>query len=94
MINKDEMIKRVAFATNLSKDITENVIDSLFENIKDALIKNDKVRFVNFGVFSAKIRKGRVGVNPRNISQPINIQDTRVVKFKPSLSMKKEIKNS
>jgi len=93
MINKDEMIKRVAFATNAPRDMVKGIMESLFMNMIEALRKEETIRFVDFGTFSTRTRKGRIGVNPRNPSQPINIPDVRVVKFKPSHSLKKIVKN-
>ena len=94
MINKDEITKRVAFSVEtINKKTTEEVIDALLLVIADALKKDEDVRFKNFGTFVTNIRKGRIGVNPRNPQEKIEIPDVKVIKFKPSQSLKREIKN-
>ena len=94
MINKEEIVQRVSFALeDVNKEITKDVIDTLFEIMTDVLKKGEDIRFTNFGTFKTKIRKGRIGVNPRNPSEKIEISDVRVVKFVPSSSLKKTVKN-
>ncbi|MBI4143089.1 HU family DNA-binding protein, partial [Candidatus Uhrbacteria bacterium] len=41
-----------------------------------------------FGTFLSKERKGRVGVNPRNPTEKIQIPSVRVPKFKAGKTLK------
>ena len=45
-----------------------------------------------FGTFSARERKGRIGVNPQNPSEKIQIPEVRVPKFKAGKNLKDALK--
>jgi len=46
-----------------------------------------------FGAFSARTRKGRIGVNPRNIEEKITIPPVKVAKFKAGKNLKDSLKS-
>ena len=70
-----------------SKKIAENLIDdfllSIFENLK----KEKKLKISNFGTFSIRNKKSRVGRNPLTKEKKI-ISDRNVVLFKASKEFK------
>ena len=92
MINKKEIIKRVSFATSFPEKTVEDTVDSLIEIVIDALGRGETVRFTKFGVFRIRVRKGRWGVNPRNLAERIQIPDVKIVKFTPSRPLKNIVK--
>jgi len=42
------------------------IVDNLIESIKEAIIKYKRLEIRDFGVFTIKTRKQRVGRNPKN----------------------------
>ena len=78
--------KNVGFSKNLS----QKIIDDLFENIITSIIKSNKIKISSFGTFNILNKKERMGRNPKTGVQA-KIFSRKVVKFKPSLSFKKKI---
>ena len=78
--------KNVGFSKNLSLKI----VDDFFESIILAIIKSNKIKISSFGTFSILNKKERMGRNPKTGVEK-KILSRKVVKFKPSLSLKKKI---
>lgn len=86
-MTKAELIERVANDCEISKALSEEVINSVTDNISRCLKKNDKITLTGFGTFSVAKRKARTGRNPQTGAE-IKIKATRVPKFKPGKSLK------
>jgi len=71
-----------------SKQISENLIDEFFSLIISNLESEKKVKISNFGTFSIRLKKPRLGRNPKT-KENKTISERNVVLFKPS----KEFKN-
>ena len=56
--------------------------------IAEALAKGNKVELRNFGVFEVKIRKARVGRNPKRPQKDVPIPARAIVKFKAGKEMR------
>ena len=70
-----------------SKKINENLIEDFFLSIIDSLNKNRKVKITNFGTFTLREKKNRIGRNPKTKEEKI-ISKRNVVLFKPSKDFK------
>jgi Bacterial nucleoid DNA-binding protein len=90
-MNKAELVVVVSEKVNLSKKAAEKAVDVLFEQIQKSLEKGDSVKVSNFGVFTIKNRKQRVGTSPVN-GKKITIPATKTVGFKPSKNLKEAVK--
>ena len=62
-----------------------------FDCIIDSLSKGETVELRNFGVFKVRMRKGRMGRNPRT-GDAVPIPVKKVVTFKPGLVMMQSVK--
>ena len=78
--------KEVGFSKNLSLKI----VDDFFESIISEIIRSNKIKISSFGTFSTLNKKERIGRNPKTGIEK-KIFSRKVVKFKPSLSLKKKI---
>ena len=89
-MTKAELIDAVAKAVkgDISKKLTEEVIDKTFDCIAKAIKKEKRFAYPGFGVFSVKTRKARMGVNPQT-KEKIKIKASKTVGFKPAPSLKK-----
>jgi len=92
-MNKAELIEVISEKVGISKKETENVIDTLTDTIVSKLKEGQEVTITGFGAFSARSRKGRVGVNPRNPSEKIDIPSVVVPKFKAGKNLKAALKS-
>lgn len=93
-MNKAELASVVAEKCNVTKKQAEDMLDCLTDIIIDTIKTGGEVTLTGFGTFSARIRKGREGVNPQNPQEKITIPPTKVVKFKAGKTLKDSLKAS
>ena len=91
-MNKAELAHRIAERVGLSKSQGEAIVSAFVDIIVGTLKADGKVTIAGFGEFSARERKGRIGVNPQNPSEKIPIPAVRVAKFKAGSVLKKTLK--
>tara|TARA_S200000501_G_scaffold265472_1_gene249167 strand:- start:469 stop:768 length:300 start_codon:yes stop_codon:yes gene_type:complete len=87
-LTKKDLINLVYMRLGFSKQISTNLIDEFFSLIISNLLDVKKIKISNFGTFSIKSKKSRVGRNPKTKEEKI-ISSRNVILFKPS----KEFKN-
>ena len=92
-MNKAELIDVISAKAGISKKQTEIAVDCLTDTIVEKLKQGQEVTLTGFGAFSARTRKGRIGVNPRNISEKIEIPPVKVAKFKAGKNLKEALKH-
>jgi DNA-binding protein HU-beta len=91
-MNKAELAARIAEKLGLSKKVGEDVI-ALFEDIVTSELKaGNEVTIAGFGTFSARVRQGRMGVNPQKPTEKIQIPSVTVPKFKAGKALKDTLK--
>lgn len=90
-LTKRDLVIRIAEETGLIQQDVFAVLQKSLDYIVEALAKGDNVEFRNFGVFALKIRKSRIGRNPKKPENTVMIPERKVVKFKPGRIMKKKV---
>ncbi|TEU02826.1 hypothetical protein CEE34_01630 [Candidatus Aerophobetes bacterium Ae_b3a] len=90
MMNKAELVEKVAGEVGLTKKDVNNVVDAVTSAITDSLAGGEKVTLVGFGTFQVQKRKARQGVNPQT-GQRISIPAKDVPKFKPGRSLREAV---
>ena len=90
-VTKKDIVMKIAEETGIKQIHVKKVIQKTFDNIIDILNQGEAIELRNFGVFKVRVRKGRMGRNPRTGDQ-VPIPDKKVVTFKPGLVMKERIK--
>ena len=91
-LTKKDLVNLVYMQIGFSKSISENLIDEFFSIIVSNLKKEKKVKISNFGTFSIRQKKIRIGRNPKTKEEKI-ISARNVVLFKPSKEFKKLLNN-
>ena len=86
-LTKKDLVNAIYMQIGFSKNITENLIEDFFLSIIDNLNKNKKVKISNFGTFTLREKKNRIGRNPKTKEEKI-ISKRNVVLFKPSKDFK------
>ena len=89
-LTKKDLINLVYMRLGFSKQISTNLIDEFFSLIISNLLDVKKIKISNFGTFSIKSKKSRVGRNPKTKEEKI-ISSRNVILFKPSKEFKKMI---
>jgi len=90
-LTKRDLVVRISKETGLVQTQVFGVMQKTLDYIAEALAKGDKVELRNFGVFEVKIRKGRVGRNPKQPDTDVPIPPRATVKFKAGKEMRAEV---
>lgn len=90
-MNKSELINEVARKTGLSRREAEVGVQTALDTIANELARGGKITLTGFGTFDVGERKERTGVNPRT-GEPIKIPSTKMPRFKPSRTLRSEVK--
>jgi DNA-binding protein HU-beta len=91
-VTKAEFIDRVADKTGLSKRAAAEAVDAFLNTVEEALKRGDAVTFTGFGKFSTQRRAARMGVNPRNPGQKVQIPAATVPKFTAGSALKSAVR--
>lgn len=91
-MNKAELINILSERIGISKKQTEELMDLMLDTITKTIKRGEEVTLTGFGTFSSRIRAARMGVNPQNPSEKIQIPEVRVPKFKAGKTLKDELK--
>ena len=76
-----------------SKNYSSTIIDNFFETLTQELLKSNRIKLSSFGTFKIINKKERVGRNPKT-KEKAKIVPRKVVRFKPSLLVKKKLNSS
>ncbi len=90
-VTKKDIAMKIAEETGIKQIHVKKVVQRTFDNIIDALNQGQTIELRNFGVFKVRVRKGRMGRNPRT-GEAVPIPDKKVVTFKPGLVMKDKVR--
>lgn len=91
-MNKSHLIEVLAARLSITYTEAERMLNSLISLIYETLRNGDKVNISGFGQFSVSHRAPRIGVNPRNPSQKIQIPELNTPKFKAGEAFKDAVK--
>jgi len=81
------------FQPEISKNLSSKIVDDFFETLIWEIIKSNKIKISSFGTFKVINTKKRIGRNPKTKVETI-ILPRKVIKFKPSLLVKKKLNSS
>ena len=90
---KNELIEaaqKSCSADNISKRLTEDMLDATFQSIQKSIKKNKRFSYPGFGTFLIRNRKARKGRNPQTGSE-IQIKASKTVDFRPSPKLKSSL---
>ena len=89
-LTKKDLVNLIYMQLGFSKQISEHLIDDFFLLIIKNLKKEKKIKLSKFGTFSVRIKKSRIGRNPKTKEKKI-ISERNVILFKPSKEFKEFI---
>ena len=82
-ITRDRLVKSVQESAELPKNLSNGVVESLFEIMKKTLENGEDVLISGFGKFCVKNKDERRGRNPKT-GESMMLGARRVVSFKSS----------
>mgnify|MGYP001366064929 CR=1 FL=1 len=86
-LTKKDLVNRIYMQIGFSKEITENLVDEFFSLIVLNLKKEKQLKISNFGTFSIRFKKSRIGRNPKT-KEEFKIAAARKLAFKVSNKVK------
>ena len=89
-MNKSQLIKEVSNCTDFSQAICEKIINSALDIITYELSRGNNVSLADFGVFTPKHRKKRVGRNPHT-GERVPIPARTMPTFQPGKKLKEVV---
>ena len=89
-LTKKDIINSIYMQIGFSKKISENLLDDIINLLITNLIKSKKIKISNFGTFTIRSKKKRIGRNPKTKAKA-TISSRNVVLFKASKDFKKYI---
>jgi len=91
-MNKQELIEALAMKLNVGKNEAENLLHGFVDVVTDALRNGQEVNISGFGAFVVTARSARMGVNPQNPEEKIQIPATKVPKFRAGKNLKEAVR--
>ena len=91
-MNKAALAEAIADRTGLSKKQAESFLEQFVDVIEETLSRREDVTIAGFGTFMAKYRSARMGVNPQNPTERIEIPAVIIPKFKAGKGLKDTLK--
>lgn len=91
-MNKQEIIDALSQKMGTDKATAEKMLTSFTEVVTEALKSGQEVNISGFGSFSVSERAARMGVNPQNPEQKIQIAATKVPKFRAGKGLKEAVR--
>ena len=92
-MNKAELAEKLAERLGVTKKQGEDFIENFEQIVTDTLKAGGEVTLTGFGTFMSKRREARMGVNPRNPTEKIQIPAVTVAKFKAGKALKDALKS-
>ena len=89
-LTKKDLVNLVYMQIGFSKQVSEHLIDDFFSLIISNLQNEKKIKLSNFGTFSVRQKKTRIGRNPKT-KEKKTISERNVILFKPSKEFKEFI---
>jgi DNA-binding protein HU-beta len=91
-VTKQEFVERVSQKSGLGRREASQAVDAFLDSITEALRNGEEVSFTGFGKFSTQNRAARMGVNPRNPGERVQIPASRVPKFSAGSQLKTAVR--
>jgi len=91
-MNKQELIEALSNKLGVGKSEAEKTLHGFVDVITDALRNGQEVNISGFGAFSVSNRAARMGVNPQNPAEKIQIAATKVPKFRAGKGLKEAVR--
>ena len=90
---KADIVKSVGRKLQIKDSEALVVVDGVLESMKDVICEERRLEIRDFGVFQVKMRKERIGRNPRDkVEYPIPAR--QVVTFRIGKELKNELEES
>lgn len=91
-MNKQELIDALSMKLGSGKTEAEKCLEAFVDVVTESLREGREVSISGFGVFTISNRAARMGVNPQNPEQKIQIPAVKVPKFRAGKGLKDAVR--
>ncbi|MFH0800709.1 MAG: integration host factor subunit beta [Pseudomonadota bacterium] len=90
-MNKSDLIEMLSrkLPSMAGRDV-EVIVNTIFDSMTDALGRGDRIEIRGFGSFEVRMRKPRVGRNPKT-GMSVNVGERRVPFFKVGKELRERV---
>ena len=92
-LTKKDLINSIYMQIGFSKKISENLLEDILGYMTSNIINHKKLKLSNFGTFTLRVKKSRIGRNPKTKEKKL-ISNRNVVLFKSSNELKNYINHA
>ena len=92
-MTKRDFVVKVAKETGFVQNDVAVIVQQMIDCIAAELTAGKTVEFRNFGVFEVKVRKCRIGRNPKKPGETVVIPERLVVRFRAGKKLKKAVRS-
>ena len=90
-MNKSDLIEVLSKRLpNLAGRDVEVIVNTVFESMTDSLRKGDRIEIRGFGSFEVRVRKPRIGRNPKT-GQAVEVGERMVPFFKVGKELRERV---
>lgn len=89
-ISKKDIVKTVAERNGMTTGDAAKIVQTFLDQVIETLSEGQRIEFREFGIFEPKIRKARIGRNPKT-GETVKVPEKAVVSFKPGKVMKERV---
>ena len=90
-LRKRDLVMRISNETSLIQQDVTVIVQKTLDSITAELLAGNNVELRNFGVFEVKLRKPRIGRNPKDPAKAVQIPSRTVVRFKAGKEMRERV---
>jgi nucleoid DNA-binding protein len=91
-MTKKDIVAKISGELDIEQIKVKKIVQMILDAVSGSLSNGETVELRNFGIFKVKMRKARLGRNPKT-GESVNIPEKRVVTFKAGLAMKQKVKS-
>ena len=81
-VTKKDLIDKTAAKLNMNQVDVRKIVEDFIGGVKEQIQTGNRIEIRDFGVFEIKIRKSRIGRNPKKPQDVVTIPERKVVHFK------------
>lgn len=89
-MTKADIVETIYEKVGFSRKESAEIVDLVFDLMKETLESGEKIKISGFGNFLVREKRSRKGRNPQT-GKEIQISARRVLTFKPSQVLRKEL---
>ena len=87
-LKKSDFVEYLVEKLEITKKEGEAIVEAYIDFVTTTLKRGDEFTLTGFGTFLAKMRKGRMGINPKNPTEKVNIPASIVPRFRAGKGLK------